>query len=92
MNEDAIRRVVREAIARQVGTMAQASPQRETACAQRVVQPAIVEPDPAVPLGPWQRHVSHRRLPVSPGGAKAPCLIEPAVTCSHCGFCQSFGH
>lgn len=20
------------------------------------------------------------------------CLIEPSVRCSHCGYCQSFGH
>lgn len=21
-----------------------------------------------------------------------PCLIEPAVQCVHCGYCQSLGH
>lgn len=20
------------------------------------------------------------------------CLIEPAVACTHCGYCQSYGH
>jgi hypothetical protein len=20
------------------------------------------------------------------------CVIEPAVRCNHCGFCQSYGH
>jgi len=20
------------------------------------------------------------------------CIIEPAVRCSHCGFCESYGH
>lgn len=24
--------------------------------------------------------------------ADGPCIIEPAVTCSHCGFCKSLGH
>jgi len=35
-------------------------------------------------------HSSHRRwvLPESDG----PCLIEPAVQCPHCGYCQSHGH
>lgn len=35
-------------------------------------------------------HVSHIRyvLPESDG----PCLIEPAVHCNHCGYCQSHGH
>ena len=35
-------------------------------------------------------HASHYRysLPESDG----PCLIEPAVQCTHCGYCQSHGH
>ena len=38
-------------------------------------------------------HVSHVRLPVLRGGDDdGTCLIEPAVRCNHCGFCQSFGH
>ena len=27
-------------------------------------------------------------LPESDG----PCLIEPSVPCTHCGYCQSHGH
>lgn len=27
-------------------------------------------------------------LPVGDG----PCLIEPAVSCNHCGFCKTYGH
>jgi len=36
------------------------------------------------------RHSSHYRyvLPESDG----PCLIEPSVQCTHCGYCQSHGH
>jgi hypothetical protein len=35
-------------------------------------------------------HASHYRyaLPASGG----PCLIEPAVQCNHCGYCESHGH
>lgn len=31
---------------------------------------------------------------VAPGGAisEGACLIEPAVRCTHCGYCQSYGH
>ena len=38
-------------------------------------------------------HASHV-LFVVPSGADAdgPCIIEPAVMCSHCGYCQSLGH
>jgi hypothetical protein len=42
---------------------------------------------------PWKAHPSHLRLPVASGQDDAgPCLIEPAVRCNHCGYCQSFGH
>ena len=38
-------------------------------------------------------HASHARLPVLRGGDDdGACVIEPAVRCNHCGFCQSFGH
>ena len=35
-------------------------------------------------------HASHHRyaLPESDGA----CVIEPAVPCTHCGYCQSHGH
>jgi hypothetical protein len=38
-------------------------------------------------------HVSHQMFTV-PSGADAdgPCIIEPAVTCNHCGYCKSMGH
>jgi hypothetical protein len=36
---------------------------------------------------------SHARFPVAAGGAgDGQCLIEPAVPCTHCGYCQSLGH
>lgn len=39
------------------------------------------------------RHASHVLLPVPPGSdGGGACLIEPAVRCNHCGYCQSYGH
>ena len=35
-------------------------------------------------------HVSHTLLVVP--GTDGPCIIEPAVTCNHCGYCKSYGH
>jgi predicted Zn-ribbon and HTH transcriptional regulator len=69
MNEEALREMVRAALARRMATPAHASSDE--------------------PL-PVRMHMSHARyvLPDS-GGA---CLIEPAVTCNHCGYCQSHGH
>ncbi|MBI3493875.1 MAG: hypothetical protein HY047_19170 [Acidobacteria bacterium] len=38
-------------------------------------------------------HVSHVRLALPQGGdGDGACLIEPAVRCTHCGYCQSYGH
>ena len=36
-------------------------------------------------------HISHGLYLTLPSGGDA-CLIEPAVPCNHCGFCQSYGH
>jgi hypothetical protein len=72
MNEEALRALVRETIARLNGGD---------------------EPSPLPGSGqplPLARHPSHYRysLPESDG----PCLIEPSVQCTHCGYCQSHGH
>jgi hypothetical protein len=34
----------------------------------------------------------HAQLFVLPSGPEGSCIIEPAVTCSHCGYCKSYGH
>ena len=41
-------------------------------------------------LAPIRQHSSHA-LFVLPAGDGA-CLIEPTVTCNHCGYCKSYGH
>lgn len=40
------------------------------------------------------RHHSSHAMFVLPTGSESdgPCLIEPAVTCNHCGYCKSYGH
>jgi hypothetical protein len=56
--------------------------------------PAGARPDPPGASGIFDRtHASHVRLPLA-GGSEGDglCLIEPAVRCNHCGYCQSFGH
>jgi hypothetical protein len=39
-----------------------------------------------------QRHASHQLLVLRSGADDGTCLIEPAVTCNHCGYCVSYGH
>ena len=35
-------------------------------------------------------HASHFRYTLTP--SDGPCLIEPGVSCNHCGYCESHGH
>jgi len=44
-------------------------------------------------LDPADQHASHAMFPVASGADQdGPCIIEPAVPCTHCGYCKSFGH
>ena len=48
---------------------------------------------PLVDRASDRRRASHALLRVAPGSdVDGSCLIEPAVRCSHCGYCQSYGH
>ena len=72
MNEDLIRALVRDAVARQMHGGQPASTEHRS--------PVMLISDPS--------HYRYSSLPDSGG----PCLIEPAVACNHCGYCQSHGH
>ena len=42
--------------------------------------------------GGWT-HASHVRFNLRSGAdVDGACLIEPTVSCTHCGYCQSYGH
>ena len=77
MNEQDVRALVREAIERHLG---------------RAVRDAY--PSPLTPHPLFPSHPSHLLLTVLPGSEAEDglCVIEPAVRCNHCGFCQSYGH
>lgn len=78
MNEDAVRALVRELIARHMSATS---------------GPAAPHDSPRVRALPLAWHSSHARYAVSSGEeAEGPCFIEPAVRCNHCGYCQSHGH
>lgn len=88
MNEDQVRAVVRSTLARRLGQ------------APRVALPHAA-PRPLVPAGStpsgvarpaWLTHPSHLTLALVAPDEGSPCLIEPAVGCNRCGFCQSVGH
>ena len=73
MNEDALRALIRQAVARHL-TPDVPAPQ------------APMRTDPVTVL----THASHYRYALPADGG--PCLIEPTVTCNHCGYCESHGH
>jgi hypothetical protein len=77
MDEELVRSLVRESIARHLAASA---------------EPGAGVPNPDVPLQPlsFLGHGSHYRyaLPKS----SDDCVIEPSVRCNHCGYCESHGH
>jgi hypothetical protein len=79
MTEQELRALVREAIARHAGSGAA---QLDTTRA-----------------GPQMRHTtarvhsSHSMFMLEAGAdGDGACIIEPAVSCNHCGYCKSLGH
>lgn len=76
MNEETLRAMIRESVARHLGALSPESVPRR--------------PDMVGRLLPFSAHSSHFRytLPASGG----PCYIEPGVQCTHCGYCESHGH
>jgi len=80
MNEQEVRALVREAIERHLG--------------RPHLGARDVYPSPLTPYPFQASHSSHVILKVLAGSEvdDGMCVIEPAVRCNHCGFCQSFGH
>ena len=77
MNEQELRAIVRDAIA------------RHAAATTRVPAPGGT----ISPFAVVRQHTSHALFAVPAGAdTDGPCVIEPAVACNHCGFCKSYGH
>lgn len=84
MKEEDLRALVRDAIARHLGPRPGGDQGGSAACGP-ASQP--------VPVPLWRSHPSFGKFLVPRGTDEdGPCLIEPAVPCNHCGFCQSYGH
>jgi len=76
MTDAELRALVRAAVARHFGD-AQAAP-----------EPRLEPPAPAAAHAAHPSHALYLTL-VNAGDA---CLIEPSVTCHHCGYSKSHGH
>ena len=77
--DDQLRRLVRQVIDQHL-------PEARTAAAA----PAPLRTMPAS-SGATSAHPSHLILVVEDAG-DGPCVIEPALPCTHCGYCKSLGH
>jgi hypothetical protein len=79
MTEQELRALVREAISRHLSgdALQHAS---AVAPAHRASDPRAI-------------HASHALFTVPDGSESGgPCIIEPTVMCTHCGYCKSYGH
>ena len=85
MTEQELRALVREALIRHVGA---STP--HVGASSTLVGASLSHAGARVPL---RLHPSHSVFSLPDGSTTdGPCLIEPAVTCNHCGYCKSYGH
>lgn len=84
MTDDEIRLLVRVAIQKHMVVPDAAQP--DVASAFRRTEPAAAPPQPP-PLS-----ISFGRYLLSRAESDTMCVIEPAVKCDHCGYCQCHGH
>ncbi|MDR1990588.1 MAG: hypothetical protein LBQ09_10205 [Acidobacteriaceae bacterium] len=65
---------------------------RDVVRRQKSASASAAAPAPS-PAQSCLSHASHGRLTlVGDGDPEGRCQIEPAVACTHCGYCQSLGH
>ena len=77
MNEQELRSIVREVVARRLAERALKTSAR--ASLDRAIAPGC------------QSHPSHAMY-VTVINADEACVIEPGARCDHCGYCKSHGH
>lgn len=83
MNEQELRALVRDSVARHLGA--------DRAERYAGAPPASLTPSRAIePHADIASHASHGRYVLVNIGTA--CLIEPSVECTHCGYCKSHGH
>ena len=87
MDEQQVRALVRQAIAKHMGSGAgPSSPMPAPVASPR--PPALHAVAPDVPGA----DISQARFHLLRPAGEIECLIEPAVACNHCGYCQCYGH
>lgn len=80
MNEQDLRALIRETVLKALAARGMAG-----SCAPHGASGVSAHEEPAA------AHASHA-LYVTVVNAGDACVIEPGVTCNHCGYCKSHGH
>jgi len=83
VTDDEIRSLVRVAIQKNLGPGA--APAERRAASEG---PAVA----IAPLQPPALSISFGRYDLPRAEDDTMCIIEPAVACNHCGYCQCHGH
>lgn len=78
MTDEELRALVRATVERHLGRASPAPP------------PAAHQPPQ--PPQPPPLHPSFGRYRIVRATGDTTCLIEPQLSCSHCGYCQAHGH
>jgi hypothetical protein len=78
MNDNELRALVRDAVARHLGRRDDPDPSL----------PILTE---RAPVPGYARHASHAQY-LTLVNIGDDCVIEPSVKCNHCGYCKSHGH
>jgi hypothetical protein len=84
MDEQQLRALVRDAIARHLGPPA--GPVASLPAGSATPPPASAH-QPAPPAS-----IAVARFVVARAPGETECVIEPSVTCNHCGHCLCYGH
>jgi threonine dehydrogenase-like Zn-dependent dehydrogenase len=80
VTDDELRALIRVSVARHL------------AAPGRLPSPASAPAGPPLPgVEIVGRHASHYQYVALVNVGEA-CVIEPSVTCNHCGYCRSHGH
>jgi hypothetical protein len=88
MTDEALRQLIREAVARHTGQPRGVSPpQVPGATAAGAAESGRVVP----PVSPRSSMAFSLYVVPRPSG-ETDCVIEPGTRCDHCGYCLSHGH
>jgi len=89
VNDQQLRALVRDAVARHLGGAASPAGAGPVAATPPAFTPASLVPAPhRAAAHDHPGHAMYLTL-VNVGDA---CLIEPAVACNHCGYCKTHGY